>query len=88
MAKVSNIVFVHGAWANSSAWDKVRPLVEAAGLKGTAVSLALNSLPDDTAIAFSTESNCLENSSTFWLSYSLNAKMLVTAAATRVSGSE
>ena len=49
MAKVSNIVFVHGAWANSSAWDKVLPLVEAAGLKGTAVSLALASLPDDAA---------------------------------------
>jgi pimeloyl-ACP methyl ester carboxylesterase len=50
MAKVSNIVFVHGAWANSSAWDKVMPLIEAAGLTGTAVSLALASLPEDAAI--------------------------------------
>jgi pimeloyl-ACP methyl ester carboxylesterase len=40
MARISNILFVHGAWANSSAWEKVLPLVEAAGLKGTAVSLA------------------------------------------------
>jgi pimeloyl-ACP methyl ester carboxylesterase len=49
MAKVSNIIFVHGAWANSSAWDKVLPLVEKAGLNATAVSLPLTSLPDDAA---------------------------------------
>ncbi len=49
MAKVSNILFVHGAWANASAWDKVLPLIEAAGLTGIAVSLPLTSLPDDAA---------------------------------------
>lgn len=49
MAKVTNILFVHGAWANSSAWEKVLPLVEAAGFTGTAVSLSLTSLADDTA---------------------------------------
>jgi pimeloyl-ACP methyl ester carboxylesterase len=36
MAKVSNILFVHGAWANSLSWDKVLPLIDAAGLSGTA----------------------------------------------------
>jgi len=49
MAKVSNILFVHGAWANSSAWEKVLPLIDAAGLTGTAVSLSLTSLTDDVA---------------------------------------
>ena len=49
MAKVANILFVHGAWANSSAWDKVLPLIDAAGLTGTAVSLSLTSLTDDVA---------------------------------------
>jgi len=49
MARVSNILFVHGAWANSSAWERVLPLTEAAGLGGTAVSLALTSLADDVA---------------------------------------
>lgn len=46
MTKVQNILFVHGAWANASAWEKVLPLV-AAGLTGTAVSLPLTSLMDD-----------------------------------------
>jgi pimeloyl-ACP methyl ester carboxylesterase len=49
MAKVSNILFVHGAWANSSAWEKVLPLIDAAGLTGSAVSLSLTSLADDVA---------------------------------------
>jgi pimeloyl-ACP methyl ester carboxylesterase len=49
MPKIPTILFVHGAWANSSAWDKVLPLVEAAGLTGTAVSLPLTSLADDAA---------------------------------------
>jgi pimeloyl-ACP methyl ester carboxylesterase len=49
MAKVPNILFVHGAWANASSWDKVLPLIDAAGLSGTAVSLSLTSLADDVA---------------------------------------
>ena len=49
MARVSNILFVHGAWANSSAWDRVLPLAEASGLNATAVSLSLVSLADDVA---------------------------------------
>ena len=49
MAKASNILFVHGAWANSSSWDKVLPLIEAARLTGTAVSLSLTTLAEDVA---------------------------------------
>ncbi len=49
MAKGPNILFVHGAWANSSCWAKVLPLIDAAGLSGTAVSLSLATLADDVA---------------------------------------
>lgn len=49
MAKVSTILFVHGAWANSSAWEKVLPLMDEAGFTATAVSLSLTSLADDVA---------------------------------------
>jgi len=49
MAKVPNILFVHGAWANSSSWANVLPLIEAAGLSGTAVSLSLTTLADNVA---------------------------------------
>ena len=41
------ILFVHGAWANASAWTKVLPLVEAASLNATAVQMPLTSLADD-----------------------------------------
>jgi pimeloyl-ACP methyl ester carboxylesterase len=49
MSKVANVLFVHGAWANSSAWAKVLPLVERAGVNATAVQLPLTSLADDAA---------------------------------------
>jgi pimeloyl-ACP methyl ester carboxylesterase len=47
MARFSNIVFVHGAWANASAWSKVLPLL--AGVNAVAISLPLTSLGDDVA---------------------------------------
>ena len=50
MAKIPNILFVHGAWANASCWAKVLPLIAAAGLSGTAVSLSLTTLGEDAAI--------------------------------------
>jgi pimeloyl-ACP methyl ester carboxylesterase len=45
--KLSNIIFVHGAWANSSAWNKVLPLVAALELDVTSVQLPLTSLTAD-----------------------------------------
>jgi pimeloyl-ACP methyl ester carboxylesterase len=45
--KLSNIVFVHGAWANASAWTKVLPLIESLKFKLIAVQLPLTSLADD-----------------------------------------
>ena len=46
---VRNIILVHGAWADGSSWSKVIPLLEAKGLKVTAVQLPLTSLADDVA---------------------------------------
>jgi pimeloyl-ACP methyl ester carboxylesterase len=49
MSKISNIVLVHGAWADASSWSKVIPLLTAKGLKVTAVQLPLNSHEADVA---------------------------------------
>lgn len=46
---IKNIVLVHGAWADGSSWSKVIPLLEARGLRATAVQLPLTSLADDVA---------------------------------------
>jgi pimeloyl-ACP methyl ester carboxylesterase len=43
----SNILLVHGAWADGSSWSRVIPLLEARGLNVTAVQLPLTSLADD-----------------------------------------
>src|SRR5260370_30377115 len=39
-----NVVLVHGAWADGSSWAEVIPLLQAAGLKVTAVQNPLTSL--------------------------------------------
>ena len=49
MAKASNIILVHGAWADGSSWSKVIPLLLARSLSVTAVQLPLTSLKDDAA---------------------------------------
>jgi len=49
MAEVSNVVLVHGAWADGSSWAKVIPLLEKAGLNAVAVQNPLTSLADDVA---------------------------------------
>jgi pimeloyl-ACP methyl ester carboxylesterase len=46
---VSNIVIVHGAWADGSSWSKVIPLLQAKGLHVVAVQNPLTSLADDVA---------------------------------------
>jgi pimeloyl-ACP methyl ester carboxylesterase len=45
----TNIVLVHGLWADGSSWSKVIPILENAGHKVIAVQLALHSLADDVA---------------------------------------
>jgi pimeloyl-ACP methyl ester carboxylesterase len=49
MTKASNVILVHGAWADGSSWSKVIPLLIARGLRVTAVQLSLTSLKDDVA---------------------------------------
>jgi pimeloyl-ACP methyl ester carboxylesterase len=44
-----NVVLVHGAWADGSSWADVIPLLQAAGLKVTAVQNPLTSLEDSVA---------------------------------------
>jgi pimeloyl-ACP methyl ester carboxylesterase len=49
MATASSVILVHGAWADGSSWSKVIPLLQARGLRVTAVQLPLNSLDADVA---------------------------------------
>jgi pimeloyl-ACP methyl ester carboxylesterase len=49
MTKAPNVILVHGAWADGSSWSKVIPLLQARGLRVTAVQLPLNSLDADLA---------------------------------------
>jgi pimeloyl-ACP methyl ester carboxylesterase len=44
-----NVVLIHGAWADGSSWSEVIPLLQAAGLKVTAVQNPLTSLQDSVA---------------------------------------
>ncbi|MEU5781423.1 alpha/beta fold hydrolase [Micromonospora lupini] len=46
---VSNVVLVHGAYADGSSWSDVIPLLQRAGLTVTAVQNPLTSLADDVA---------------------------------------
>jgi pimeloyl-ACP methyl ester carboxylesterase len=48
-ANRTNIVLVHGGWADGSGWSKEIPILTAAGHKVIAVQLPLHSLADDVA---------------------------------------
>lgn len=49
MTAVSNIILVHGAWADGSCWSKVISLLADRGLRTTAVQLPLTSFDEDVA---------------------------------------
>ncbi len=49
--KARNVVLVHGAWADGSSWEKVIPILQAAGLRVTSVQNPLTSLADSDAAA-------------------------------------
>jgi pimeloyl-ACP methyl ester carboxylesterase len=49
MQGVTNVVLVHGAWADGSSWSKIIPLLQARGLHVVAVQNPLNSIADDVA---------------------------------------
>ena len=48
-AEQPSVVIVHGAFADGSDWAKVIPLLQAKGVKVTAVQNSLTSLADDVA---------------------------------------
>src|SRR5258708_36731253 len=50
METKTNVVLVHGAWADGSSWSKVIPRLQNKGFNVTAAQLALNSLEDDIAV--------------------------------------
>lgn len=47
MPAIKTAIFVHGAWADSTCWDKARALVEAAGIATRVVQLPLTTLAAD-----------------------------------------
>lgn len=49
MTAISNVILVHGAWADGSSWSKVIPLLVEKGLSVTAVQLPLTSFEADVA---------------------------------------
>jgi pimeloyl-ACP methyl ester carboxylesterase len=49
MTAISNVILVHGAWADGSCWAKVIPLLSEKGMKATAVQLPLSSFGADVA---------------------------------------
>jgi len=50
MESKTNIVLVHGAWADGSSWSKVIPLLDPKQFNVTAVQIPLTSLEDDIAV--------------------------------------
>src|SRR5262245_43370931 len=46
-ANSSNVILVHGAWADGSSWGKVITILKNAGLNVVAVNMPLHSLADD-----------------------------------------
>jgi pimeloyl-ACP methyl ester carboxylesterase len=50
MSNTTNVLLVHGAWADGSCWAKVIPLLHDKGLNVTAAQIPLNSLDDDIAV--------------------------------------
>jgi pimeloyl-ACP methyl ester carboxylesterase len=49
MQAITNVVLVHGAWADGSSWSKLLPLLRAKGLHAVAVQNPLSSIADDVA---------------------------------------
>jgi pimeloyl-ACP methyl ester carboxylesterase len=49
MESKTNVVLVHGAWADRSSWGRVIPLLQAKGLNVVAAQVPLTSIDDDIA---------------------------------------
>jgi pimeloyl-ACP methyl ester carboxylesterase len=77
MPKASNVILVHGAWADGSSWSKVIPLLLARGLRVTAVQLPLTSLKDDVATV--KRALALEDGSTVLVGHSYGGVVITEA---------
>src|SRR6201982_3147619 len=77
MTKASNVILVHGAWADGSSWSKVIPLLLARGLRVTAVQLPLTSLKDDVATV--KRALALEDAPTFLAGHSYGGVVITEA---------
>jgi pimeloyl-ACP methyl ester carboxylesterase len=47
MKSQTNVVLVHGAWADGSSWSKVIPILQNQGFNVVAAQIPLTSLDDD-----------------------------------------
>jgi pimeloyl-ACP methyl ester carboxylesterase len=77
MSKASNVILVHGAWADGSSWSKVIPVLLARGLRVTAVQLPLTSLKDDVATV--TRAPALEDGPTVLVGHSYGGVVITEA---------
>jgi len=50
MSETTNVLLVHGAWADGSCWAKVIPILQEKGLNVIAAQIPLTSLEDDIAV--------------------------------------
>jgi pimeloyl-ACP methyl ester carboxylesterase len=48
--RITNVILVHGAWADGSSWSAVIPQLQRRGLHVVAVQMPLTSLKDDAAV--------------------------------------
>src|SRR3982075_2903590 len=69
-----NVVLIHGAWADGSSWAEVIPLLQAAGLKVTAVQNPLTSLAD--SVAATRRALALQDGPTVLVAYSWGGTVL------------
>lgn len=72
-----NVVLVHGAWADGSSWMGVIPLLQAAGMKVTAVQIPLTSLADD--VAATRRALSRQNGSTVLVGHSYGGNVITEA---------
>lgn len=76
-SNLTNIVLVHGIWADGSVWSKVIPILLEAGHRVIAVQLPLNSLNEDVAVTKSAIS--LLGEPTFLVGHSYGGEVITNA---------
>jgi pimeloyl-ACP methyl ester carboxylesterase len=81
-----NVVLVHGAWADGSSWSEVIPLLQAAGLKVTAVQNPLTSLQD--SVAATRRALALQDGPTVLVAHSWGGTVISVAARGPDAGEE